>query len=32
MSNATGPSNWAATAPFTFGNGDRIVISGSYAV
>ena len=30
MSNATGPTNWTATAPFTFGNTDRLTISGVY--
>jgi hypothetical protein len=29
-SNATGPTSWAATTPFTFGNGDRIIITGFY--
>jgi hypothetical protein len=29
-SNATGPTGWAQTAPFTFGNGDRIIITGFY--
>jgi hypothetical protein len=29
-SNATGPTNWSPTAPFTFGTGDRLVISGLY--
>jgi hypothetical protein len=31
MSNAAGPTNWAATSPFTFGSGDRITLSGMYA-
>jgi hypothetical protein len=29
-SNATGPAPWAQTTPFTFGNGDRIIITGFY--
>jgi hypothetical protein len=29
-SNATGPTGWAQTAPFTFGNTDRLLISGFY--
>lgn len=30
-SSATGPTTWGATTPFTFGNADRLVISGVYA-
>jgi hypothetical protein len=29
-SNTVGPTNWGATNPFTFGSGDKAIISGSY--
>lgn len=29
-SSATGPVPWAATTPFTFGNGDRMTLTGIY--
>lgn len=32
MSNTFGPGNWQHNSPFTFGNGDSIIISGFYGI